>query len=49
MSRPVHLGKGYAVKAGKVVAKSVAAKDAAAKARQRPGGSKRVRVKRRGG
>jgi hypothetical protein len=41
--RPVRLGKGYQVRAGKVVAKHVP-RDAAAARREKPGGSKRVRV-----
>jgi serine acetyltransferase len=43
MTRPIRIGKNYAVKAGKVVAKHVP-RDASAARRERPGGSKKVRV-----
>jgi hypothetical protein len=47
MSRPVHL-KGFRIGKGGRVEKDPKRLDASARARQRPGGSKRVRVKRKG-
>lgn len=48
MTRPVRLVKGFVERAGKVVAKPVP-RDASAAKREKPGGSKKVRVVRRKG
>jgi hypothetical protein len=49
MSRPVRLGKSFRLgKDGRRVERNAKALDVSARQRQRPGGSKRVRVARRG-